>query len=75
MSPLPGSDKILIVDDFESMRVLVKTGLSMVGLNKFVTMPNGIFAKKWLRENTPRLIISDWNMPKMGGLMLLRRRR
>ena len=72
MSPLPGSDKILIVDDFESMRVLVKTGLSMVGLNKFVTMPNGIFAKKWLRENTPRLIISDWNMPKMGGLMLLK---
>lgn len=65
--------KILVVDDFPTMRRIVKTLLKQNGFNNFVEAENGEEAYKTLQtEAGIEFVVSDWNMPKMTGLELLK---
>jgi len=66
--------KILIVDDSKAMQHIVKRGLEKLGYAdlEFVLASNGIDALKIAQEWQPQLILSDWHMPEMTGLELMR---
>jgi two-component system, chemotaxis family, chemotaxis protein CheY len=63
---------ILIVDDFASMRRIVKGTLKSIGFNNFVEAEDGAAALKALEKEKVGLIISDWIMPNMNGLEFLK---
>lgn len=64
--------KILVVDDFATMRRIVKNILAQLGYKNVVEADDGTTAQKVLSQEKVDLIISDWNMPKMTGLELLK---
>jgi len=63
---------ILIVDDFESMRRIVKGTLKSIGFNNFIEAEDGAVALKKLEKQKVDLIISDWIMPNLNGLDFLK---
>ncbi|MDY7002078.1 MAG: response regulator [Thermodesulfobacteriota bacterium] len=67
--------KILVVDDFQSMRSLIKNILRKLGFNKTYEANDGTVAWTTLNEEEIDLVISDWNMPQMKGIDLLRKVR
>ncbi len=67
--------KILVVDDFATMRRIVKNILTQLGFKHIVEADDGTTAVKVLEQENIDLIISDWNMPKMTGLELLKKVR
>jgi two-component system chemotaxis response regulator CheY len=64
--------KVLVVDDFATMRRIVKNVLKQIGFSDIVEADDGATALDVLKENQIDLIVSDWNMPKMTGLDLLK---
>jgi two-component system chemotaxis response regulator CheY len=65
--------KILIVDDFPTMRRFVKTLMRQNGYTNFVEAENGAQGLKALEANPDiEFIVSDWNMPQMSGLEFLK---
>jgi two-component system chemotaxis response regulator CheY len=65
--------KILVVDDFPTMRRIVKTLLKQNGYRNFVEAEDGAKAYGVLQEDKEiEMIVSDWNMPNMTGLELLK---
>jgi len=69
------SIKVLIVDDFATMRRILKNILKQIGFKNLVEADDGTSAWEILQGQTIDLIISDWNMPKMTGLELLKKLR
>jgi two-component system chemotaxis response regulator CheY len=69
------SIKILIVDDFATMRRILKNILKQLGFKNLVEADDGTSAWDVLEGQKIDLIISDWNMPKMTGLELLKKVR
>lgn len=69
------SIKILIVDDFATMRRILKNILKQLGFKNLVEADDGTTAWDVLESQSVDLIISDWNMPKMTGLELLKKVR
>ena len=69
------SIKILIVDDFATMRRILKNILKQLGFKNLVEADDGTTAWEVLEGQKIDLIISDWNMPKMTGLELLKKVR
>jgi len=69
------SIKVLIVDDFATMRRILKNILKQLGFKNLVEADDGTTAWDVLENQTIDLIISDWNMPKMTGLDLLKKVR
>lgn len=65
------SMKILIVDDFATIRRILKTILKQIGFTNIIQADDGTTALEELKKTAVDLIISDWNMPKMTGLDLL----
>ncbi|ELP5717500.1 chemotaxis response regulator CheY (plasmid) [Enterobacter asburiae] len=63
--------RFLIVDDFATMRRIVRNLLKDLGFNNVEEAEDGHDALKKLRESTFDFVISDWNMPNMDGLELL----
>lgn len=65
---------VLIVDDSRAMRMIVRRTLRQAGFNvdNVVEAENGKDALSKLRDFKPDLILSDWNMPELDGLGLLR---
>jgi len=63
---------ILVVDDFATMRRIVKTCLMQLGFKNFIEAEDGVKALEKLRSVDCNLIISDWNMPNMMGIDLLK---
>ena len=63
---------ILVVDDFATMRRIVKTCLRQLGFENITEADNGQAALDKLRNTSFKLIISDWNMPQMMGIDLLK---
>ncbi len=61
---------ILAVDDSEAIRTLMKVVLESVGHTVFVK-ENGREALDWARDHTVDLVITDLNMPEMGGMSLV----
>ena len=66
------SMKILIVDDFATMRRIMKNILKQIGFSNIIEADDGTTALEELKKTAVDLIISDWNMPKMTGLDLLK---
>lgn len=64
--------KILSVDDFSTMRRIVKNLLKQLGYHNVEEAENGEAALELIREQKFDLIISDWNMPVKTGIELLR---
>jgi two-component system chemotaxis response regulator CheY len=65
--------KILIVDDSKAMRAIVRRTLRQAGFggHEVNEAENGKQALDQIRQAPPDLVLSDWNMPEMGGLELL----
>ena len=61
--------KILAVDDSKAIRTMMKIVLESEG-HKVALMEDGVEAMKFARERTADLVISDLNMPNMGGMSL-----
>jgi two-component system chemotaxis response regulator CheY len=70
--PAASGLKILIVDDQQSMRLLIRGGLQQLGFKTFEDAGDGEAALRLLVGYPANLIISDFNMPKLDGLGLLR---
>lgn len=73
----PASTRILIADDMPTIRELVKNQLKAMGFTAILEAQDGEEAFKALVANmgagTPiQLVVSDWNMPRMTGLELLK---
>jgi two-component system, chemotaxis family, chemotaxis protein CheY len=64
--------KVLVVDDFATMRRIIKNVLKQIGFTSIVEADDGTTALGVLKKEPIDLIISDWNMPKMTGLDLLK---
>jgi two-component system, chemotaxis family, chemotaxis protein CheY len=64
--------KILAVDDFSTMRRIVRNILRQLGYNNIAEAEDGASALEHLKQNKVDFIISDWNMPNMTGLELLK---
>ena len=64
--------KVLVVDDFAAMRRILKNVFGQIGLSNIIEADDGTTALDVLKDNKVDLIVSDWNMPKMSGLDLLK---
>jgi two-component system, chemotaxis family, chemotaxis protein CheY len=64
--------KILIVDDFATMRRIVRNILKQIGFTNMIEADNGKAALKVLKKENIDLIMCDWNMPEMPGIDLLK---
>jgi two-component system chemotaxis response regulator CheY len=64
--------KILIVDDFATMRKIIKNILIQLGFKDVLEADDGTTALELLKKQKVDLIIADWNMPKMSGIELLK---
>lgn len=64
--------KILIVDDFSTMRRIIKNLLRDLGFNNTAEADDGKTALPMLQTGGYDFLITDWNMPGMTGLDLLR---
>ncbi|HEU17925.1 MAG TPA: response regulator [Deltaproteobacteria bacterium] len=66
------SSKILVVDDFATMRKVIRNLLKQIGFENIAEAEDGEMALKELKSQHISFIISDWNMPNMTGLDLLK---
>lgn len=64
--------KILVVDDMVTMRRIVKNILKQLGFSNIDEAENGQEALQKLRADTFGFVVSDWNMPVMSGIDMLR---
>jgi len=64
--------RILVVDDFSTMRRIIKKILKDIGFNNIVEADDGSTAIDILKSEKIDFIISDWIMPNTTGLELLR---
>jgi two-component system chemotaxis response regulator CheY len=64
--------KFLVVDDFSTMRRIVKNFLNDLGYNNVQEADDGNTALPILRAGGIDFLITDWNMPGMPGLDLLK---
>jgi|SRR5699024_5928767 len=64
--------KILIVDDFSTMRRIIKNLLRDLGFTNTAEADDGSTALPMLKSGNFDFLITDWNMPIMNGLDLLR---
>ncbi len=64
--------KILVVDDFSTMRRIIKNLLRDLGFNNADEADDGLTALPMLQAGSYDLLITDWNMPGMQGIDLLR---
>ncbi|NNM01382.1 MAG: response regulator [Gammaproteobacteria bacterium] len=60
--------RILIVDDFSTMRTIAKNLLTDIGYDNLIEAESGPTALRILAVETVDLVILDWNMPDMSGL-------
>jgi two-component system chemotaxis response regulator CheY len=67
--------KILVVDDFTTMRRIVKNLLRDLGFNNTHEADDGTTAWPMLKNGTFDFVVTDWNMPGMTGMQLLKKIR
>ncbi|MBK7420407.1 MAG: chemotaxis response regulator CheY [Nitrospira sp.] len=70
--PADPNMKILVVDDMSTMRRIVKNILKQLGFNNLEEAENGQEALTKLKADTYGFVVSDWNMPVMMGIDMLR---
>jgi len=64
--------KFLVVDDFSTMRRIVRNLLKELGYVNVDEAEDGVAALQKLKSQSFGFVISDWNMPNMDGLALLK---
>ncbi len=64
--------RVLVVDDFPTMRRIVKNLLKQLGFENIDEAENGEDALRKLKSTEYGLVVSDWNMPVMEGIELLK---
>lgn len=64
--------KILIVDDFSTMRRIIKNLLRDLGFTNTAEADDGNTALPMLQSGNFDFLVTDWNMPGMNGIELLR---
>ncbi len=64
--------KILIVDDFSTMRRIIKNLLRDLGFNNTMDADDGTTALPMLKSGNFDFLVTDWNMPGMQGIDLLK---
>ncbi len=67
--------KILVVDDFSTMRKIVKNILKQLGYSNIEEAEDGAQAYKKLKGGGFQFVVSDWNMPNTDGLGMLQKIR
>jgi two-component system chemotaxis response regulator CheY len=69
---LDKSMKILVVDDFSTMRRIIKNLLKDLGFANIQEADDGSTALPMLQQGDFDFVVTDWNMPGMQGIDLLR---
>lgn len=64
--------KFLVVDDFSTMRRIVRNLLKELGFVKVEEAEDGVMALQKLRGGNFDFVVTDWNMPNMTGIELLK---
>ena len=64
--------KVMIVDDFATMRRILRNILKQIGFKNIIEADDGKHALKELKKEKVDLIMCDWNMPEMPGIELLK---
>ncbi len=64
--------KVLVADDFKTMRRIIINILKQLGFTNIIEAENGKEAFEKAKSEKVDLIISDWNMPVMTGLDFLK---
>ncbi len=64
--------KFLVVDDFSTMRRIVRNLLKELGFTNVDEAEDGVVALQKLKNGHFQFVITDWNMPNMTGLDLLK---
>jgi two-component system chemotaxis response regulator CheY len=64
--------KILVVDDFSTMRRIIKNLLRELGFSNTSEADDGTSGLKMLQSDSFDFLITDWNMPGMQGIDLLK---
>lgn len=72
MSDLDPNTRVLIVDDFATMRKIERNILGQLGIKNVDEADDGSTALPKLQSNTYDVVLLDWNMPTMNGLDLLK---
>jgi two-component system chemotaxis response regulator CheY len=72
MSDLDVNMKVLVVDDFATMRKIIRNILGQLGIKNVDEADDGSTALPKLKQNKYDIVVADWNMPKMTGLDLLK---
>ena len=70
--PAAAAIKTLVVDDQLTMRALVRNGLQQIGFTQIEEAIDGEDALRSVLQSPVHLVVSDFNMPKLDGLSLLR---
>jgi len=70
--PAAASLNCLVVDDQQTIRSLVRSGLQELGVRNMHEAPDGEEGLRQMLTRPFQLVISDYNMPKLDGLGLLR---
>lgn len=70
--PAASAISVLVVDDQLTIRSLVRSGLQQLGFTDIREAADGELALRTLLSKPAHLIISDYNMPNLDGLGLLR---
>jgi two-component system chemotaxis response regulator CheY len=63
--------KFLVVDDFHTMRRIVRNLLKELGFTNVDEAEDGVIALQKLQSGGFEFVVTDWNMPNMDGLTLL----
>ena len=71
----PANAKILVVEDLNEMRDILRRLLGVLGFSNVSTVTNGFEAWEQLQVQRFDLVLCDWNMPKMSGRELLEKVR
>lgn len=69
------SMRILVVDDFQTMRRIIINLLRQLGFTNVVEAADGQLALDRVKDDKIELVVSDWNMPNMTGLEFLKELR
>jgi two-component system chemotaxis response regulator CheY len=67
--------KILVVDDFSTMRRIVRNLLKELGYTNVDEAEDGVAALQKLKGSNFQFVVTDWNMPNMTGIELLKAMR
>lgn len=68
----PAKLRFLVIDDFSTMRRIIRNLLKELGYSNVDEAEDGAIGLQKLRSEEFDFVVTDWNMPNLDGLQLLR---